>query len=218
MADPTEIDTLSSPAQSARRTQAERRAQSDQSLLDAAAELIAEEGFQAATFEKVGARAGYSRGLASQRFGSKDGLIEALINELHQRSDELYADEGVDALSGLDAILGSVDTFLRNFETETALRAYFVAMAGTVATLSRLRAAFAASHQKAKTRFMSQIDRGQADGSISLEIDAEAAALMIGSLLLGVSTQWLIDPTTDLARIRETAVATLRRSLGMARR
>ncbi|HUD52196.1 TetR/AcrR family transcriptional regulator [Parvibaculum sp.] len=196
-----------------RRTQAERRAQSDQSLLLAAAELIAEEGFQAATFEKVGARAGYSRGLASQRFGSKDGLIEALINELHERSDELGAAADVEAVSGLEEILGSVDTFLRNFETEIALKAYFVAMAGTVATLSRLRAAFAASHMKAKLRFMEQIARGQADGTVSRDLDAEAAALMIGSLLLGVSTQWLIDPTTDLDRIRRTTLDTLRRSL-----
>lgn len=197
----------------ARRTQAERRAQSDQSLLLAAAELIAEEGFQAATFEKVGARAGYSRGLASQRFGSKEGLIEALIAELHARSDDMNALEGIDEMPGLHALLASVDTFLANFETEIALKAYFVAMAGTVATLSRLRAAFAASHMKAKLRFMEQIARGQADGTVSRDLDAEAAALMIGSLLLGVSTQWLIDPTTDLDRIRRTTLDTLRRSL-----
>jgi AcrR family transcriptional regulator len=212
MAETSEIQNLPRPAPP-RRTQAERRAQSDQSLLDAAAALIAEEGFNAATFEKVGARAGYSRGLASQRFGSKDGLIEALISELHERSNELNAAEGVENMSGLEAILGSVDIFLTNFESETALRAYFVAMAGTVATLSRLRAAFAASHMKAKERFMEQIERGQADGTISRELDAEAAALMIGSLLLGISTQWLIDSSTDLQRIRRTALDTLRRSL-----
>ncbi|MFZ3035630.1 MAG: TetR/AcrR family transcriptional regulator [Parvibaculum sp.] len=208
------IDTRPSPpAATQRRTQAERRAESDEKLLLAAASLIAEEGFNAATFEKIGARAGYSRGLASQRFGSKDGLIEALINELHLRSDNLNAQEGIDALSGLEEVLASVDIFLRNFEAETELRAYFIAMAGTVATLSHLRAAFAASHQKAKERFMAQIERGQRDATISPELDADAAALMIGSLLLGVSTQWLIDPTTDLNRIRRTTVDTLRRSL-----
>ena len=214
MSQPTEIATpLSSPAATPRRTQAERRAESDEKLLLAAASLIAEEGFNAATFEKIGARAGYSRGLASQRFGSKDGLIEALINELHTRSDELNAHEAIEALSGLEEVLASVDIFLRNFAAETELRAYFIAMAGTVSTLSHLRSAFAASHQKAKERFMAQIERGQRDGTISTKLDAEAAALMIGSLLLGVSTQWLIDPTTDLNRIRQTTVGTLRRSL-----
>ena len=198
----------------ARRTQAERRAQSDQSLLLAAAELIAEEGFQAATFEKVGARAGYSRGLASQRFGSKDGLIEALIDYLHDRSDELAAGHHIENLSGLEAILASVDVYLRNFEQEQPVRSYFVALAGSVATLSHLRTAFAASHQRAKERFQMLIEKGQKDGSVALDLVAETSALKVGSLLLGISTQCLIDPTTDLPAVREAALTTLRRSLG----
>ncbi|MGV8996790.1 MAG: TetR/AcrR family transcriptional regulator [Parvibaculaceae bacterium] len=214
MTRPAEIELISSPTAPLRRTQAERRAESDRNLLLAAAELIAEEGFSAATFEKVGARAGYSRGLASQRFGSKDGLIEALIDYLHERSEELVFAEGLINVTGLDAILASVDIYMRNFETEQAIRAYFVAMAGAVGTLSPQRAAFAASHMKAKERFAFHITEGQTNGSISKEIDADAAALMIGSLILGVSTQWLIDPTTDLARVRKTTLDTLRRSLG----
>lgn len=211
---PVEIDTLPGDAAPIRRTQAERRAESDRNLLLAAAELIAEEGFNAATFEKVGARAGYSRGLASQRFGSKDGLIEALIEYLHDRSQELVFAEGLQGVTGLDAILVSVDIYMRNFETEQAIRSYFVAMAGAVGTLSPQRAAFAASHMKAKESFALHIREGQAEGSISKNIDDEAAALMIGSLILGVSTQWLIDPTTDLSRVRKTTIDTLRRSLG----
>tara|TARA_R110000824_G_scaffold390760_17_gene587998 strand:- start:35754 stop:36401 length:648 start_codon:yes stop_codon:yes gene_type:complete len=213
MASTVEIDTLSADAPHVRRTQAERRAESDRNLLLAAAELIAEEGFNAATFEKVGARAGYSRGLASQRFGSKDGLIEALIDYLHERSEELVFAEGLDGAKGLDAILASVDIYMRNFEAEQAIRSYFVAMAGAVGTLSPQRVAFAASHMKAKARFAFHIREGQDNGSISKDIDDEAAALMIGSLILGVSTQWLIDPSTDLARVRKTTLDTLRRSL-----
>lgn len=197
----------------ARRTQAERRAESAHSLLLAAAELIAEEGLNAATFEKIGARAGYSRGLASQHFGSKDGLIEALIDYLHEYSEELISTKEMNDVKGLDAILASVDITMRNFETEQTIRAYFVAMAGTVGTLSPQRAAFAASHMKAKERFAFHLREGQAMGNISPEIDADATALMIGSLILGVSTQCLIDPTTDLARVRKTTLAALRRSL-----
>lgn len=213
-----EIGTLPPRPQAVRRTQAERRAESDRNLLLAAAELIAEEGFNAATFEKVGARAGYSRGLASQRFGSKDGLIEALIAYLHERSLELLTAQGEMPVTGLDAILATVDVHLRNFEHEKAIRSYFVAMAGSVATLSDQRGAFAVSHMHAKERFEEAIRVGQADGTISTDIDAEAAALMIGSLILGISTQWLIDASTDLERIRRTTLDTLRRSLEPARK
>ena len=44
-------------APTARRTQAERRAESDDRLLEAAAAIIAEEGYMAATLERVGERA-----------------------------------------------------------------------------------------------------------------------------------------------------------------
>ena len=56
-------------APTARRTQAERRAESDDRLLEAAAAIIAEEGYMAATLERVGERAGFSRGLASRKYG-----------------------------------------------------------------------------------------------------------------------------------------------------
>ena len=54
-----------------RRTQAERTALSDARMFDAAMQLIVEQGTHATTLKEVGERAGYSRGLASSRFGSK---------------------------------------------------------------------------------------------------------------------------------------------------
>jgi hypothetical protein len=40
-----------------------------------------------------------------------------------------------------------------------------------------------------------------------------AAATLVGSMLLGLSTQLLIDPRTTLPDLREAVLATLRRSL-----
>ena len=51
-------------------------------------------------------------------------------------------------------------------------------------------------------------------GSKPAGLDPRAAALMIGSLLLGLSMQRLVDPDTDLDSIRETSLATLRLSFG----
>ena len=55
--------------------------------------------------------------------------------------------------------------------------------------------------------------RGQAEGVVRAELNADAAALMVGSLLLGLSTQLLIDPGMDLEPIRETSLTLLRTSL-----
>ena len=61
-----------------RRTQQERRDQAETALINAAAELVVEEGVHSLTLARVGQRAAYSRGLVTHYFGSKQALIERL--------------------------------------------------------------------------------------------------------------------------------------------
>ena len=69
-----------------RRTQAERTALSDQRMFDAAIRLIMDRGTQKTTLKDIGEMAGYSRGLANYRFGSKDGLMLELFARFDERS------------------------------------------------------------------------------------------------------------------------------------
>jgi len=195
-----------------RRSQSDRRQQSESELLRAAAELIVERGMAAATFENIGARAGYSRGLATQKFGSKQGLIEALIGRLQTRLQHLLDDRQVETANGLEAILGFVDIYLRNLAEDGEMRAYFMMMAGAVAEVSELRGPFAAAHKEVELKLEALFLRGQAEGVIRPGFNADAAAIMVGALLLGLSTQKLVDPDLDLEPIRETSLATLRGS------
>ncbi len=196
-----------------RRTQAERRAESERNILQAAAELISEQGVGAATLEKVGARAGYSRGLATQKYGSKQGLIEALIAHLHARLEALLAASHVERMSGLDAVMAFVNIILRELADDEEVRAYFMLMAGAVADRSPVRQAFAASHDKVSARLEALLARGQADGSVLASLDAAESAVLVGSTLLGLSTQHLVDPGMDLAALSDAAAGRLRRSL-----
>lgn len=193
-----------------RRTQAERSDESERRLLDATARVVAEQGVSAATFEAIGRGAGYSRGLATQKFGSKAGLIEALIGELHESQDSLLRAHHIHERPGLDALLGFVDLYLSHLGEHQATRAYFMLLAGAVADASPLRSIFGDSHERVKVRLAGLVARGQADGGIRAEIDPDAAALMVGSLLLGLSVQWLVDPGTDLEAMRRTSIETLR--------
>lgn len=195
-----------------RRSQTDRRKQSEQGLLKAAAELIVERGMASATFENIGARAGYSRGLATQKFGSKQGLIEALIVRLQGRLETQLAARDLHAVSGLEAVLAFVDIYLQTLAEDGELRAYFVLMAGAVAELSDTRGPFAAAHQDVRQRLEGLLLQGQADGSVRTGFDPDAAALMIGAQLFGLSMQLLLDPALDLDPIRQTCVAALRLS------
>src|SRR2546421_53515 len=60
----------------ARRTQQQRRDQAETALLNAAAELAVEHGVRSLTLARVGERAGYSRGIVTHHFGSKQALLE----------------------------------------------------------------------------------------------------------------------------------------------
>jgi AcrR family transcriptional regulator len=198
----------------ARRTQEDRREQSGRGLVQAVVEVVAESGVGAATFEAIGARAGYSRSLVTQRFGSKQALIDAVIEHASARFQALSTHERVGALPGLDALLLLLDIYLTELANSRELKTYFMLLSSAVADVSELRAVFAAEHERVKARLASLVARGQADGSIRPEIDADSAALMIGSLQLGLSVQILVDPSTDLEPIRRTALNTLRVSFG----
>jgi AcrR family transcriptional regulator len=195
-----------------RRTQAERREDSEQGLVRAAIAATAERGVSAATFETIGQRGGYSRSLVTRRFGSKQGLIDAVISYLHDRRRVLAAEHGLDQMSGLDALLADTDIYLRSLSEKGELKAYFMMLSAAVADASSLRLAFAASHEQVRTRLRDFVQKGQAEGCIRSDLDADAAALMVGSLQLGLSMQLLVDPTMNLDPIRKTSLATLRLS------
>lgn len=199
-------------ALAARRTQAERREGSERDLVRAAIAVAAEQGVSACTFEAIARTSGLSRGLVTQRFGSKQGLIEAVINLLGSRLEEMISENRIDEMTGLEGLMTWMDVFLRGLSNKGDLRAYFMFLSAAVADATGLRAAFAAEHDRVKVRLAGLVERGQADGTIRRPIDPTAAALMIGSLQLGLSMQLLVDPAMNIDPIRETTLVTLRLS------
>ena len=196
-----------------RRTQAERREESERGLVKAAVALVSEEGVSASTFEAIARRSGYSRGLVGQRFGSKLGLIEAVIDYLHG-GRESFAEAGkLEGLPGLEALLTYADHYIQRLSHLGEVQAYFRLLAWAVADISAFRSSrCAAEHQRIGRRFEAWIRQGQAEGGIRADLDPTAAALMVGSQLLGLSIQKLIDPAMDVEPIRITCLTTLRQA------
>lgn len=198
-----------------RLTQLERREQSEQRLLTAAAELIATEGFAAASLERIGQIAGYSRGLASQKFGSKDGLVKAVIAFLIQRGEDLLEDRQLDGVSPLAAILAYADVILGQIENDRLIRAFWVMMASAIANRLPIQSAFLAEHEKIKRRLSDMITAGQGRGEIDPNLDPDAAALSIGSTILGIGFECLLDPDMNIAKVRAVALETISRTLAI---
>ncbi|THD62967.1 MAG: TetR/AcrR family transcriptional regulator [Phenylobacterium sp.] len=195
-----------------RRTQAERREESERGLVKAAVALVSEEGVSASTFEAIARRSGYSRGLVGQRFGSKLGLVEAVITYLHDGRENFAEARKLDGLPGLEALVTYADHYLQRLSHMGEVRAYFRLLSWAVADISAFRSVFAVEHDRIRGRFEGWIRQGQAEGQIRADLDAAAAALMVGGQLLGLSIQVLIDPAMDLDPIRATYLATLRQA------
>ena len=204
--------TPNDPGRAVRRTQVARREESGRKLVEAAAAVVADEGLSAATFEAIGLKSGYSRSLVTQRFGSRQGLIEAVITYLRDHLDARMNELNIRDLPGLDAVLAYFDVYLRDLSEKGGLRAYFVLLSSAVADVTTLRPLFAAEHERVRFRLANMIRRGQAEGGINAHIDADAAGLMIGALQLGLSMQLIIDPDMDIEPIRVVSLDTLRMS------
>ena len=85
---------------------------SDKAMLDAAIDLILEHGTDKTTLAAIGEKAGYSRGLATYRFGSKAGLFDEVFKSI-SRGWLDYLKQGVGEKTGIDAMAAALDSFFQ---------------------------------------------------------------------------------------------------------
>lgn len=206
-------EPASSGADSGRLTQAERRERSELELLEATMRVVSEQGVAAATFDAIGKEAGYSRGLVTQRFGSKEGLIRSLIAALHAWQQEALDQAHIAEMDGLAALSAFVHLHSQTAEGQDEGKAYYMLLAATVADRLDMREAFADSHEIERLLIRGIIERGQAEGSIRADADADATALMAGCALIGIRMQSLINPDMEIAPVRDALIESLRARL-----
>src|SRR5689334_12120980 len=82
-----------------RRTQAERRAETRERVLEAATALVAVHGSRSVSLAAVGEAAGYSRGIVNHHFGSQTQLLEELIKHTQKFDVPSGASTGLSRLT-----------------------------------------------------------------------------------------------------------------------
>ncbi|MCB1668169.1 MAG: TetR/AcrR family transcriptional regulator [Porticoccaceae bacterium] len=183
-----------------KRTQAERTELSDKKMLEAATQLILEHGTQKTTLKEIGERAGYSRGLASARFGTRDGLFSVIIARHRQLWVE-YIREYTKGLSGLDAILARIDAVDAMFRKEPEnIKVMYLLWYESVSKESPLRSQLEACNREGRDAIVLLVKRSMENGEIAY-IEAESFASAYMSNLFGLVYQWLVSPQqTDLRK------------------
>ena len=108
----------------ARRTQRERREETERKVLAAATALIAERGSRALTLAEVGEAAGYSRGIVSHHFGSRENLLRAVMRDAQAFTLPDVGDSAADWLAE------TVRAYLKNVTSRRPAARAFLQMWG----------------------------------------------------------------------------------------
>ena len=195
---------------SAGNTQAERTALSDQRMFEVAIELVNERGTAKTTLKDIGEGAGYSRGLASYRFGSKDGLWM----ELFARFDDIWKthlSQYLTGKQGLAALEAAIQAQRDIFTRESGyLRAMYILWYESLGRESDIRASLASHHVIYRRDVQQWIEQGQAAGEIRADVDPANFATGYCSTMFGTIYQWVVAPDAiDLEAFFEHFAATV---------
>jgi AcrR family transcriptional regulator len=188
-----------------RRTQEQRRAETERRVVDAATELIATSGSRRITLAQVGEAAGYSRGIVYHQFGSRERLVEAVLDKVQRM--ELPAYEG----NGLEQLVGVVETYLavvsqRAPSTRAFLQLWLEALAADPVV-----APLFAERDRGFRRWLSDVvARGIADGTVVRDAVPDGAGALLIAIVRGSSVQMAASPEVDAASVTAEAVRVVR--------
>jgi AcrR family transcriptional regulator len=182
-----------------RRTQAERRAEAEHRVLEATKQVIAELGVGAVTFAAIGARAGYSRGIVTHHFGSRQNLMQTLARSLQTLVPAPPA-----GMAGRERLLAQVDLYLMTLQHNPQdTRVFSMLWAEAIAGDPDLRPVFAERDAEFRAVVAQLVRLGIDDGTISSALDADATALAIVGQLRGISLQLVLtNGSTDYESLR----------------
>jgi AcrR family transcriptional regulator len=193
-----------------RRTQEERRAHTEAALLAAAADLVVEAGVPALTLARVGERAGYSRGIVTHHYGSKQALLEALA-----RSAQAGFVAGLeDVPPGLEHLVRLVAGYVAALAGVGVASRAFLLLWASAPTSPELAPIFVERDERFRADLREDVVAGIAEGSVRPDVDPQAVAVAVLGQLRGISMQDQLTPdAVDTERVGALVADTWRRAL-----
>jgi AcrR family transcriptional regulator len=186
-------------------------------ILEAACELIAEEGIDDVRIARVAMRAGASTALVHHYFSTREELLEeALIHSFEQAGDERFAAEPRDetAAGRLARAIGESLPLPGPQEREWVL---WVELWLRAVRDPALRPVAARLYERYRRWLAGIIQAGVESGEFPADLDAAGAADRAMALLDGAGVRVLFgDPAMDFGRAYELVAASLATDLGIA--
>ncbi|WP_416958384.1 TetR/AcrR family transcriptional regulator [Streptomyces sp. Agncl-13] len=162
-----------------RMTPAERR----ESILTAATELFADTGYQRTKVSAVAARVGVSEPVVFQNFGTKSALYQAVLDRAVSHVCARLTEAVEAGRSVTDLLSGFLEPeHMVRFHSRGSL-GFLFADAFTLSGEPELRDAVGAAHQRFAGTFAELVREGQREGALRRDLDPDAAAWWLMSLL-----------------------------------
>ncbi len=194
------------------RTQAERTELSDQKMFDATVRLIVQHGAQNTRLTDVGIEAGYSRGLASHRFGNKDRLFDFVVLRL----GDIWLQQLKSATqnkSGLVAIESAIEQHYQFcVDAPDYVHTFYTLWFESINTDSELSKTIQSIHQR---RFQDVVNwiLNDSDIGAATKREADSIAAQFSATVIGIVYYWLSNPTklSETKRLHDGLAFTMRR-------
>jgi len=178
-----------------RRTQQERKAESERAIILAAMNLFASQGYMRTTLNEIGKAAGYTGGLVSHRFGSKEGLLQAVLKHIRTR----FLDDQLGSAITMDSAEESLRNYIEIYISEVTVRegrvrALYVIMGEALGAVPEIRKDIAELNEHTRNHLAGIIQRGMASSEFRNDANPDTSALLLMGTLRGVVMQYLADP------------------------
>lgn len=180
-----------------RRTQAERKAESDGRMVQAAIECFAQQGYVRTTLNQIGTRAGYTGGLVSKRFGSKEALLREVLKEIYRAFTRQSMTEVAKAVTVVDGLERYIDVFLDRLKNNNLhLRALYRVMGECLGSVPQVQDEIAQFNQQTVRAVGNLLQQGVENGELRADLAVRESATIVLALLRGVTFLYLTQPSS----------------------
>ncbi len=165
-------------------------------LIAVAVDVFAEQGYAGGSIRAIAERAGVSHATLIQHFGSKEGLLTAVLEDWDRRTVE----DGLAGVSGLEYFRRLPEVIMAH-QANRGLLELFTTIAAEASSPSHPAHAFIAQRYAGNLATLAghlreAADNGDVASMADDQIDIEVRLLT--ATMDGIGLQWLLDPSTDV--------------------
>ena len=195
---------MNRPVPRVRRNEVRRR------ILDAAAEVFARRGYEAARLDEIAHTAGFTKGAVYSNFDGKHALLAELIDQ-HARAELALGSVEVAAQGRPGAAEDIAEVFARGIVEQSTWSRLIVEFAQRAAHDPEVRRAYVGVRRALRDELATALANGCVRHGIELTVPAAQLALTLLALRMGLALEHGTDPDeVDQATVAAVFASTLR--------